>query len=325
MSRVTTRSFITTATLAALAWALSSPSAAQDNRTRRIIVPFSAGASPDVMGRLVAEELAKRLNESVIVENRPGAGGNLAAEFVLKQPADGRTIFLGSTANLAVNKSLYKKLPYDPETDFIPLTIAWTTRNLLVVPTASKLRSVADVVAAARAKPGELSYGSPGNGTAGHLVGAMFEQATGVSLMHVPYKGQNQVVNDLLGGHIALSFETIGSAIPMLQSGKLIALATTGEQRHPQLPQVPTFKEAGIQQVDALRGWAMFAVAKGTPAAEVSRVHAALSESLLAAGKKIEALGVEVAPVSVAASQRFLSEEVRRWGQLVKSTGATAE
>lgn len=319
------RRVLTTATLAALAFAVSTPSAAQDNRARRVIVPFSAGASPDVMGRLVAEELSKRLNENVIVENKPGAGGNLAAEFVLKQPADGRTIFLGSTANLAVNKSLYKKLPYDPETDFIPLTIAWTTRNLLVVPAGSKLHSVADVVAAARAKPGELSYGSPGNGTAGHLVGAKFEQATGVKLMHVPYKGQNQVVNDLLGGHIALSFETIGSAVPMIQAGKLIALATTGEQRHPQLPKVPTFKETGIEHVDALRGWAMFAVATGTPANEVTRLHAALSESLLAARTKIEALGVEVAPLSVQDSQKMLREEVRRWGELVKSTGATAE
>lgn len=320
-----TRRFLTTTALAALALGLSGPSAAQDSRARRIIVPFSAGASPDVMARLVAEDLAKRLNESVIIENKPGAGGNLGAEFVLKQPADGRTIFLGSTANLAVNKSLYKKLPYDPETDFVPLTVSWTTRNLLVVPAGSKLQSVANVVAAARAQPATLAYGSPGNGTAGHLVGAMFEQATGVSLMHVPYKGQNQVVNDLLGGHIALSFETIGSAMPMLQSGKLVALATTGEQRHPQLPKVPTFKEAGVDHVDALRGWAMFAVARGTPPAEVKRLHSALSESLLATRTKIEALGVEVAPQSLEASQRFLSDEVRRWGELVKSTGATAE
>lgn len=320
-----TKRFFTAAALAVLSLSLAGPTWSQDNRVRRVIVPFSAGASPDVMGRMVAEELAKRLNESVIIENRPGAGGNLAAEFVLKQPADGRTIFLGSTANLAVNKSLYKKLPYDPETDFIPLTIAWTTRNLLVVPATSNLRAVPEVIAAARAKPGSLSYGSPGNGTAGHLVGAMFEQATGVTLMHVPYKGQNQVVNDLLGGHIALSFETIGSAIPMIQSGKLIALATTGDKRHPQLPNVPTFKEAGVEHVDALRGWAMFAVAKGTPPAEVSRLHAAISESLLASRKRIEDLGVEVAPISVEASQKMVSEEVKRWGQLVKATGATAE
>lgn len=319
------RRLICTTALAAFAVGLSGPIGAQESRVRRVVVPFSAGASPDVMGRMVGEELSKRLNESVIFENKPGAGGNLAAEYVLKQPADGRTIFLGSTANLAVNKSLYKKLPYDPEVDFVPLTIAWTTRNLLVVPTTSNLRSVADVVAAARSKPAALSYGSPGNGTAGHLVGAMFEQATGVSLMHVPYKGQNQVVNDLLGGHIAMSFETIGSAMPMLQSGKLIALATTGEGRHPQLPNVPTFKEAGVNHVDALRGWAMFAVAKGTPPDEVARLHAAISASLTSTKKRIEDLGVEVGPISVESSQRMVSEEVRRWGQLVKATGATAE
>jgi tripartite-type tricarboxylate transporter receptor subunit TctC len=319
------RRFAGTLAAATFAVSLTCPAWAQESGVRRLVVPFSAGASPDVMGRMVGEEMARRLKESVIVENRPGAGGNLAAEYVLKQPADGRTVFLGSTANLAVNKSLYKKLPYDPETDFIPLTIAWTTRNLLVVPATSNLRSVADVVAAARARPSSLSYGSPGNGTAGHLVGAMFEQSTGVSLMHVPYKGQNQVVNDLLGGHIAMSFETIGSAMPMLQSGKLIALATTGDKRHAQLPNVPTFKEAGVDHVDALRGWAMFAVARGTPAKEVDRLHTVISESLVAARKRIEDLGVEVAPISVEASQRMVSEEVRRWGQLVKATGATAD
>lgn len=319
------RRAISAAALAMFTTSLSSMSWAQDSRVRKLIVPFSAGSSPDVMGRIVAEELTKRLNESVIVENKPGAGGNIAAEYVLKQPADGRSIFLGSTANLAVNKSLYKRLPYDPESDFIPLTVAWTTRNLLVVPANSKFRSVADVVEAARAKPGSLSYGSPGNGTAGHLIGAMFEQSTGATLMHVPYKGQNQVVNDLLGGHIAMSFETIGSAMPMLLSGKLIALATTGDKRHLQLPNVPLFKEAGVEHVDGLRGWAMFAVAKGTPTSEVARLHSALSESLLISRKRIEDLGVEVSPISVDAAQRMVSEEVRRWGQLVKATGATAD
>ena len=326
MSKPTRRAF-SVAMATVLGTAVLPAAHSQTGQLRRIVVPFSAGASPDVMARIVAEDLAQRLGESVIVENKPGAGGNLGADFVAKLPADGRTIFLGSTANLAVNKTLYKKLPYDPEKDFTALTLAYMTRNLLIVPVSSSFKSVADVVAAAKAKPGALTYGSPGNGTAGHLIGALFEQATGVTLTHVPYKGQNQVVTDLMGGHITLSFETIGSAMPMIEAGKVRALAVTGEARHPQLPQIPTFKQSGVDQVDGLRGWAMFVVAKGTPAEEVQKLYTALSTSLTSPGvkRKLEDLGVEVAPDTPAASQRMISEEVQRWGRLVRSTGAVAD
>lgn len=327
MIRANRRTWTQAAMAAALAIHLPAAWAQPASGVRRIIVPFSAGASTDVMARLIAEDLAQRLNETVIVENKPGAGGNLAAEYVAKQPADGRTIFLGSTANLAVNKTLYKKLPYDPEVDFIPLTVAYLTRNLLIVPTQSPFKSVADVVAASKAKPGQLTYGSPGSGTAGHLIGVLFQQMTGTSLTHIPYKGQNQVVADLMGGHIALSFETIGSAMPLLETGKIRALAITGEGRHPQLAQVGTFKENGVDQIDTLRGWAMFVVAKGTPTAEVSRLHETLTASLTSAKvkRRLEELGVETAPTSLQASRRMISDEVQRWGKLVQITGAQAD
>jgi tripartite-type tricarboxylate transporter receptor subunit TctC len=316
------------ATLAGLAAAgLPSSWAQSGSGVRRIVVPFSAGASPDVMARIVAEDLAQRLGENVIVENKPGAGGNLAADYVAKQAADGRTLFFGSTANLAVNKTLYKKLPYDPESDFAAISLAYMTRNVLIVPVNSPYKTVGDVIAAAKARPGTLTFGSPGNGTAGHLIGALFEQATGTSLTHVPYKGQNQVVTDLMGGHIALSFETIGSAMPLLESAKVRALAITGEARHPQLPHIPTFTQSGVDQVDTLRGWAMFVVAKATPAAEVSKLHAALNASLSEpkVKRRLEELGVDVSPTTPQASQRMISNEVRRWGELVRRTGAQAD
>lgn len=305
------------------------PSAAQTaypSRPVRMIVPFSAGASPDVMARIVAEDLAKDLGQPIVVENKPGAGGNVAAEYVAKQPPDGYTLFVGSTGNMAVNKTLYKNLPYDPEKDFTPLTVAWITRNILIVPAGSPFASVADVIAAARRTPGALSFGSPGTGTAGHLVGEMFQTVTKTQLTHVPYKGQNQVVTDLLGGHIQLSFETIGSAMPNIESGKVRALAITGASRHPGLPSVPTFSEVGVAEVDGLQGWAMFALPASAPSSVVTRLQRALGKALQepVVKKRLEALGVDLSVTTSEESRRMIHDEVQRWGQLVKASGAQA-
>ena len=325
------------ATIARTAWVVLSIALAAGSGTApaqtfpakavRMIVPFSAGASPDVMTRIVAEELTKDLAQPIIVENRPGSGGNIAADYVAKLPGDGYTVFVGTTANLAVNKTLYRNLPYDPEKDFMPLTVAWITWNVLIVPANSEFKSVADVIAAAHARPGALSYGSPGNGTAGHLVGELFKSVTKTDLTHIPYKGQNQVVSDLIGGHIQLSFETIGSALAMITTGKVRALAITSSARHPKLPAVPTFSESGVREIDDLRGWAMFAVPVSTPAATVARLQESLSRALSTASvrQRLEDLGVEVVITSPAASQNMISREVVRWGKLVTATGARAE
>lgn len=302
---------------------------AQDFPSRPInfVVPFSAGASTDVMARMVANVVSKDLGQPVIVENRPGAGGNIAADHVAKQPANGYTVFVGSTANLAVNKTLYQKLPYDPAADFTHLTVAWMTRNVLVVAANSPWQSVKDVISAARQNPGQLSYGSPGSGTAGHLIGEVFKDATDTQITHVPYKGQNQVISDIIGGHIALSFDTIGTAVPMIRSGKVRALAITGESRHPMLPDVPTFTESGIKDVDTLRGWAMFAVPAGTPPAIVDRLQGSLAKALLApeVKSKLEDLGVEVRITSPSDSKKMVQTEIRRWGDIVKAVGVRAD
>lgn len=312
--------------LPAVAALLISPLASgQENHARpiRMIVPFSAGASPDVMTRIVADTLSRQLGTPVIVENKAGAGGNIGAEYAARQPGDGHTIFVGSTANLAVNKTLYAQLPYDPERDFRPVSIAWVTRNVLIVPAGAPYRSVRDVIARARAEPGKLTYGSPGPGTAGHLIGELFQTATQTKVTHVPYKGQNQVVTDLLGGHIDFSFETIGSALPNIESGKVRALAITGSDRHSKLPDTPTFSEAGVPSVDRLQGWAMFAVPAATPPAVVQRLQADLAKVLAdeATRGKLTGLGVDLRITTPDQTRQFLKEEVERWGAVVRSAG----
>ena len=166
-----------------------------------MIVPFVAGGSPDIIGRLVAEDLGPALGQSVVVENRAGAGGNIAVQYVIDQPADGYTLLLGTSGNMAANKVLYRNLKFDTEVDLVPISVAYTTCNVLIVSATGPIKSVADLVAEAKKNPGALSFGSPGVGTAGHLIGELFKTTTGAQLVHVPYRGQSQVINDLLGGH----------------------------------------------------------------------------------------------------------------------------
>lgn len=179
-----------------------------------MIVPFAAGGSPDIIGRMVAEDLGTALGQSVVVENRAGAGGNIAVQYVIDQPADGYTLLLGTSGNMAANKVLYRNLKFDTEVDLLPISVAYMTCNVLIVSATGPIKSVADLVAEAKKNPGALSFGSPGVGTAGHLIGELFKTTTGAQLIHVPYRGQSQVINDLLGGHLSMSFEVAATAIP---------------------------------------------------------------------------------------------------------------
>lgn len=292
----------------------------------RFIVPFTAGASPDVMARVIAEPVSRSLGQPVLIENRAGAGGNIAAEYVAKQPGDGYTVFVGTTGNLAVAKFLYANLPYDPATDFIPVSLGWQTWNVLIVPSGSPITSVQGLIDAARAAPGRINYGSPGNGTAGHLIGEVFKRVTGTQLTHIPYKGQNQVIADLLGGQLQVSFETIGSAVPIIQGGKVRALAVTAAERLPQLPDVPTFAETGVRDLD-LQGWAMFVVPAKTPAPVVQRLSEALSRAIEtpAVRDRINGMGARAVSSTPEFARVRLREEIDRWGAVVKAAGARAD
>jgi tripartite-type tricarboxylate transporter receptor subunit TctC len=208
---------VITAALIAFAATLHFSSSAQDAypaRPLQFIVPFTAGSSPDVMTRVITDALSRELGQPIVVENRAGAGGNVAAEYASRQPGDGHSVFVGTTGNMAVAKSLYGKLPYNPAEAFTPVSIGWLTWNVLIVPANLPLRTVQDVIRTAQQNPGKLNYGSPAVGTAGHLAGEWFKKLTGTDITHLPYRGQNQVVQDLLGGALQLSFGTIGSAVP---------------------------------------------------------------------------------------------------------------
>jgi tripartite-type tricarboxylate transporter receptor subunit TctC len=289
------------------------------SRPLRMIVPFAPGGSPDVIARLVGEGLSRELGQSVVIENRAGAGGNIAAEYVLSQPADGYTLFFGTSGNMATNKSLYRNLRFDPEVDFTPISLTYVSSNVLIVSPASGINSIADLVAEAKRRPGALSFGSPGVGTAGHLVGELFKHRTGIELTHVPYRGQSQVVSDLLAGTLTMSFEAVATAIPVVRAGQVRGLAITTRQRVPQLPEVPTFDEAGIGDFD-MQAWAVLAVKTGTAPEILRTLNAAVVKVVDAPAvrDRINGMGVLARTSSLEDARRMLGEEVARWRTIVQ-------
>jgi len=298
--------------------------AAQSYPTKplHMIVPFAAGGSPDIIGRLVAEDLGTALGQSVVVENRAGAGGNIAVQYVIDQPADGYTLLLGTSGNMASNKVLYRNLKFDTEVDLVPISVAYTTCNTLIVSASGPIKSVADLVAEAKKNPGALSFGSPGVGTAGHLIGELFKTTTGTQLVHVPYRGQSQVINDLLGGHLSMSFEVAATAIPVVQSGKMRALAVTCPRRLAQLPDVPTFAEAGIQGF-VLEGLALIAAHGKTPPDIVRKLNDAVVKIINSpkVTEKVASMGLQARSSTPDEAQTLLSADVKRWGQVVRAAG----
>jgi tripartite-type tricarboxylate transporter receptor subunit TctC len=294
---------------------------AYPNKPLRLVVPFAAGGSPDIIGRMVAEELGTMLGQSVVVENRAGAGGNIAVQYVIDQPADGYTLFLGTSGNMASNKVLYRNLKFDTEVDLIPISVAYTTCNALIVPVSGP-KTLAELIAQAKANPGKLSFGSPGVGTAGHLIGELFKTTTGTQLTHVPYRGQSQVINDLLGGHLSMSFEVAATAIPVVQSGKMRALAVTCPKRLAKLPDTPTFAEAGIQGF-VLEGLALIAAHGKTPPDIVKKLNEAMVK-IMASEKvsgKIAGMGLTARSSSPDEARGLLKADINRWGAVVKAAG----
>lgn len=288
----------------------------------RMIIPFAAGGSPDIIGRMIADDLGSALGQPVVVENRAGAGGNIAVQYVIEQPADGYTLLLGTSGNMAANKVLYRNLKFDTEVDLVPISVAYTTCNVLIVSAAGPLKSIADLVAVAKKNPGTLLFGSPGVGTAGHLIAELFKTTTGTQLVHVPYRGQSQVINDLLGGHLSMSFEVAATAIPVVESGKMRALAVTCPRRLPQLPDVPTFAEAGVQGL-TLEGLALVAAHGKTPPDIVKKLNEAVVKIVNSSKvkDKIAAMGLQARSSTPEEARTLLGADVKRWGQVVQAAG----
>jgi tripartite-type tricarboxylate transporter receptor subunit TctC len=293
------------------------------NKAITMVVPFSAGGTTDILARIVGQALGQELGESIIIENKPGAGGNIGAQQAARAKADGYTVFMGTVGTHAINQALYKKLPYDPAKDFVPLSRVATVPNLLVAHPSRPYKTVQEMIAYAKAHPGDVTYGSPGSGASPHVSGALFQSLTGAEITHVPYKGSAPAISDLLGNQIAVMFDNMPSAIQHVRSGKLRPIAVTTAKRSPELPDVPTIAEAGVPGYEATSWFGLWAVA-GTPAPVLDKLHTALSKVLKdpAVIKKINEQGGEITIDTPAQFDAFIKTEAAKWGKVVKDSGA---
>ena len=316
------------ATALALSLSLSCGAAlaqAYPSRPVTIIVPYAAGGSLDVVTRVVAKSLTTRFGQTVLVENKTGAGSNIGAAYVAKAPPDGYTLFLASPAT-AINVSLYSTLNYDPEKDLIPVSLLTAVPSVLIVHPDLPYKTIAELVAYAKQNPGKLNYGSGGAGTSEHLAAEMFKLMCGVDVTHIPYKGGAPALNDLAGGQLSLMFSNRIGALPFIRSGRLRALGVADSVRSPQLPDVPTFAEAGYPNLKVLV-WSGIMAPAGTPAAIVGRLHGAISESMQAADVKatLDGMGVTIATGGPAEFGEFLKREIALWRPIVKQSGARVD
>jgi tripartite-type tricarboxylate transporter receptor subunit TctC len=290
----------------------------------RIFVGFAPGGGTDIMARIVAPRLAERLGQPVIVENRPGAGGNLATDAVVKAAPDGYTLLMGTIASLAINPSLFKNLPFDPVSDLTTISMGVSLANVVVVHPSVPAKTLSELIALAKQQPGKLTYSSSGNGTAGHLSGALFESLAGVDLVHVPYKSGGQAMSDLLGGQVDMSFAAAPGAIAQIKAGKIRALAVTTRERSAFLPDVPTVVEAsGIKGYESSNWYGLVGPAR-LPKAVVDKLNAAMVETLKETGtrEKLAAQGLEATPSSPDEFSVFLRAEIVKWAKVVKDTGS---
>ncbi|WP_454763964.1 Bug family tripartite tricarboxylate transporter substrate binding protein [Cupriavidus campinensis] len=283
------------------------------------VVPFAAGGTTDLLGRMIGQKLSQALGQSVVVENRAGAGGNIGSDYVAKAAPDGYTLLGGTISSHAINVSLYPKMPYDPVKNFQPVALIGTLPNVLVVNVNSPWKSVQDVVAAAKAKPGSINFGSSGNGTSQHLAAELFANMAGLRMTHVPYKGSSQAVQALLGNQVDIVFENSVAAMPMIQSGKFRALATTGARRAAELPEVPTMAESGLAGYEIVSWQAIFAPA-GTPMPIVNKLAAEIGKIIRQPDIKarLAGMGVEPSGAGPAELASFQKSEVAKWANLIK-------
>ena len=307
---------------------LASTSMAQDwapSKTVHIIVPI-VGSTNDVLARLVAPKLQEALGQTVIVENKPGAGGNIGADFVAKAPPDGHTLLVGYNGPLAVNVTLFKNIPYDPRTDLTPLTLAVTAPQYLAVNPALGVNNVREFVAKAKANPGKLAYASVAVGSASHLTMEMFKDAAGIDLVHIPYKGAGPAVADLVGGQVNAAFMVPGNVQQFAKDGRLKLIASSGEKRFASTPDVPTLAESGYPTMIAT-SWIGFLAPKGTPKPIVDRYSHELTRILKLPDvkKQLNDMEFEVVASTPAQFSDWIKSEIQKWGKVIKSTGAKVD
>jgi tripartite-type tricarboxylate transporter receptor subunit TctC len=313
--------------VAVMAGAVSN-AAAQGFPTKpiRLIVPYPPGGTTDIVARPIAKGLQEALGQPVVIENKPGAGGNIGMDYVAKADPDGHTLAVSSVSTLAIGASLYKKLPYDVLRDLAPVTRVAAVPNVLVVHPSVPVNSVKELVAYAKAHPGSLRFGSAGSGTTVHLAGELFKSMAAIDMEHIPYKGAAPAMIDLLGGRVQLMFDFLSSAMPHIKAHKLNALAVTGPKRSPLLPEVPTVAEAGLAGYEVYAAFGVLATAR-TPAATIERLQTEIVKLLgtpamkeILAGQGADAIGDTPAEFASA-----LRSEVEKWARVVKASGAHAD
>ena len=304
-----------------------SQSIAQDYPSRpiRVIVPFSAGGAVDGPMRVIAQELSKRFNQQVIVENRPGAGAMIGSEAVAKSAPDGYTLLLASQTN-AISASLYSKLAFNPIEDFAPVSLIGREPGVLVVHPSLPVKTVEELITYARERPGKVDYASSGNGSGQHLFAAMFASMAGIKLSHVPYRGSGQATTDLVGGQVKVSIPGVAGMLGHIKGGKLRPLAVTGTTRSPQLPDVPTLDESGLRGYSAYV-WMGLLVPKGTPAPIIDKLYRELLVVLASTEVKTYFSGasIELVGSTPAEFDMYFREEKDRWAKIIKETGARVD
>ena len=313
------------ALLVALAALMAASAPAQEFPSRPVsmVVPFVSGGSTEIMARLVALGLEAKLGKPVVVENKPGAGTVIGSNFVAKSEPDGHTLLMGTSSPLAINVSVYKELPYNPVTDFVPLARVAQSPFILVVNNDLPVKTIPELIAYAKANPGKLSYGSGGPGAPHHLFAELFASMTGIKMTHVPYRGSLPALNDVLAGHIQLMFCDVPPSQGMIAGGKIRALGVTPKARLAALPDVPTINEAGVPGYDAA-AWFMVVAPGKTPRPVVERLHNDLKSVLASPQTREQIAKLSLTPMDtppIADMQAYLKSEIARWGQVVEAAG----
>jgi tripartite-type tricarboxylate transporter receptor subunit TctC len=294
---------------------------AYPSRPVRIIAAYPPGGSVDMVARLVGEKLRESLGQTFIIENRAGASGNIGTEYVAKSPPDGYTLLMGSSAAMASNVHVYAKLAFDPIKDFESIIVVAHQPNVLVVPPSLGVRTVAELIALAKSKPGKLNYASSGSGTSNHMAAEMFMMKTGTNIMQVPFKGGAPALSALLGGQVDLMFETVPTLVSLVKAGKLRALAVTSTQRLGAMPDVPTMAEAGLKEFD-FRGWIGLSAPAGTPRDVVAKLNAGVQRAMTGDLKsKLAELGLDAVGGTPEQFSAFLRDDIARYDALVKASG----
>lgn len=327
MTKNTMQSTLMAVLTVASLWCLPTVAlAAFPDKPLRLVVPFPPGGAADVMARGMAQRLGQELGQSIVIENRGGAGGSTAAEAVAKSPPDGYTLFFGTMGTHAINPALYPKLRYDPQKDFAPISLTHVTPRVLVVGPSVAAKSVAELIVLAKGKPGGLTYGSAGNGSSSHLSGALFEALGGVDMVHVPYKGSSPLQVDVLSGRVDMTFDSYTVYEDSIKSGKVRALGVTSTARMAALPNVPTIAEAGLKGYD-VSNWLGVLAPAGTPKDVIETLHAALGRAMATPALRAQliALGIEPTFGSPEAFAALMRAELPKWAEIVKRSGAKLE